>query len=112
MKYGYYKTIDNRKNVAPLAGAWIEIYLSRTFAINSSSLPSRERGLKSFMSTSLLDSQYVAPLAGAWIEIPIRWLTALDVLVAPLAGAWIEIFASVVNEIKDLSLPSRERGLK
>ena len=38
---------------------------------------------------------------------------ALSFLVAPLAGAWIEIFnPNKVKEIKKVSLPSRERGLK
>ena len=32
--------------VAPLAGAWVEISSSRYSRMNSSSLPSRERGLK------------------------------------------------------------------
>ena len=56
-------------NVAPLAGAWIEIV---TIAFASSSV-------------------MVAPLAGAWIEIPVhpgRWPQSA---VAPLAGAWIEM---------------------
>ncbi len=55
--------------VAPLAGAWIEI---QTFC------PSGEI-LK------------VAPLAGAWIEIDITTDFLIDYAVAPLAGAWIEI---------------------
>ena len=33
-------------SVAPLAGAWVEISSSRYSRMNSSSLPSRERGLK------------------------------------------------------------------
>ena len=66
---------DQRKksahsNVAPLAGAWIEIIndLIKFFQIRS--LPSRERGLKSSMDAISEDSSLVAPLAGAWIEIP------------------------------------------
>ena len=56
--------------VAPLAGAWIEIMvytaLSTDYAL---SLPLRERGLK-FHSVSHFGNPYfVAPLAGAWIEI-------------------------------------------
>ena len=34
--------------VAPFAGAWIEIMIVRKCKINRMSLPSRERGLKSF----------------------------------------------------------------
>ena len=33
------------------------------------SLPSRERGLKFFMSVGKLIKDFVAPFAGAWIEI-------------------------------------------
>ena len=77
--------------VAPLAGAWIEIY------------------------GDMLDTleKNVAPLAGAWIEI----LSALCLFsfcgVAPLAGAWIEIHDEIKNKLSHFkSLPSRERGLK
>ena len=59
-----------RRNVAPLAGAWIEI-------------PSRK-----FRDEV---GKWVAPLAGAWIEILLIPLTSCVGVVAPLAGAWIEI---------------------
>ena len=55
--------------VAPLVGAWIEIYLM----IKGS-------------------SEYdVAPLVGAWIEIPNSYGLYTKAQVAPLVGAWIEI---------------------
>ena len=56
--------------VAPLAGAWIEI-----FSYHILPLPST-----------------VAPLAGAWIEIDATPIYIIErEMVAPLAGAWIEI---------------------
>ena len=56
--------------VAPLAGAWIEIiYNTRIEVAATSSLPSRERGLKFHQYWKYQQSQQVAPLAGAWIEI-------------------------------------------
>ena len=55
--------------VAPLAGAWIEIFAGREQAQRAGSLPSRERGLKSFYLNNLCRIRLVAPLAGAWIEI-------------------------------------------
>ncbi len=55
--------------VAPLAGAWIEICLQDA---------RRPVG-------------NVAPLAGAWIEIKGEELSSNQSKVAPLAGAWIEI---------------------
>ena len=55
--------------VAPLAGAWIEIYSWNTTLIGYT----------------------VAPLAGAWIEIFLCCSKYRYYPVAPLAGAWIEI---------------------
>ena len=57
--------------VAPLAGAWIEISAAGAELIKTAgSLPSRERGLKSFHAMkSVFHAAKVAPLAGAWIEI-------------------------------------------
>ena len=56
------------RQVAPLAGAWIETTRSRWSGNRS----------------------YVAPLAGAWIETWFMGLLFLTPCVAPLAGAWIE----------------------
>ena len=39
--------VIGRASVAPLAGAWIEMVLLSILSSNFSSLPSRERGLKS-----------------------------------------------------------------
>ena len=61
----------NIKNVAPFAGAWIEI---RDFA-------KRYRNHR------------VAPFAGAWIEILDKVSNLVSLMVAPFAGAWIEIIA-------------------
>ena len=61
---------DENINVAPLAGAWIEI--------SSLTLPACR--------------SHVAPLAGAWIEIDYELAeNPVGIKVAPLAGAWIEI---------------------
>mgnify|MGYP006988204478 CR=1 FL=1 len=46
------------------------------------------------------------------MKYAIRYLFLLHILVAPFAGAWIEIELEQVFEQIDLSLPSRERGLK
>jgi len=76
--------------VAPLAGAWIEIW------------------------DNIHDWHWrkVAPLAGAWIEIPEMGMQHLSLTVAPLAGAWIEIVEDWNYRTMIPSLPSRERGLK
>ena len=58
-------------DVAPSAGAWIEIPYSWTGNME----------------------EQVAPSAGAWIEISVIDLSTISAVVAPSAGAWIEIFA-------------------
>ena len=81
----------NTAEVAPFAGAWIEISGSSSIQINGK----------------------VAPFAGAWIEIIAKCRLYSPVLVAPFAGAWIEIsFFEAINVASPPSLPSRERGLK
>ena len=56
--------------VAPLAGAWIEMYNDTcTQSVIGKSLPLRERGLKFLTIPGACTLQFVAPLAGAWIEI-------------------------------------------
>ena len=57
------------ENVAPLAGAWIEISLVYRSYAAAGSLPSRERGLKLETNVAEYKAGKVAPLAGAWIEI-------------------------------------------
>ena len=77
--------------VTPFAGVWIEITKDFVNACGSSSLPSRECGLK------CMASFFNSPL----------------VLVTPFAGVWIEIACGVsVYESAAGSLPSRECGLK
>ena len=99
-------------DVAPLAGAWIEILYMHCMCRGDPSLPSRERGLKSQTLLPTLTVRrrsprgsvdrntqpicfilalYVAPLAGAWIEISSAHQRHRRKCVAPLAGAWIEI---------------------
>ena len=78
--------------VAPLAGAWIEMNLERLEKCSvQQSLPSRERGLKYLPLQRSVSPSLVAPLAGAWIEISILSMLHQHNTVAPLAGAWIEI---------------------
>ena len=99
-------------DVAPLAGAWIEIVNPCTKRRMSLSLPSRERGLKLTLPDCQPMSMLVAPLAGAWIEIAYRFGMSTRYCVAPLAGAWIEMRTSSNFATANKSLPSRERGLK
>ena len=60
------------------------------------SLPSRERGLKSFKPAMFSSAVQVAPFAGAWIEIQTLHSGKDPITVAPFAGAWIEIWKKQV----------------
>ena len=57
--------------VAPLVGAWIEIFVSQKLSAKAR----------------------VAPLVGAWIEILNSKRISEIFKVAPLVGAWIEILS-------------------
>ena len=59
---------DQPELVAPLVGAWIEIFCYGWNFCRSVSLPSWERGLK-FSGARSGSVLYVAPLVGAWIEM-------------------------------------------
>ena len=77
--------------VAPLVGAWIEIYVDLDAA---------------------KDGYGVAPLVGAWIEIDHKGYYCSTCAVAPLVGAWIEMELRQLVTVEHKSLPSWERGLK
>ena len=72
-------------DVAPLAGAWIEIVF----------------GMEALILAA------VAPLAGAWIEITDPVLTSRCFAVAPLAGAWIEIQPFLPRQYRQLGRSPR-----
>ena len=78
-------------DVAPLAGARIEINLKIVDYQLFLSLPSRERGLKLLNDGAHVATNLVAPLAGARIEITREMIATSAKTVAPLAGARIEI---------------------
>ena len=112
----YYNCRYKQRNlkVAPLAGAWIEIYpVSQYISTWGKVAPLAGAWIEIEKIGNATTNATVAPLAGAWIEIRKckngSWLN----VVAPLAGAWIEIkiIQFVISDFA-LSLPSRERGLK
>ena len=63
------KETKHDKNVAPFAGAWIEISTSIIESPQVVSHPSRVRGLKLDSHARIQSMGSVAPFAGAWIEI-------------------------------------------
>ena len=76
--------------VAPFAGAWIEILLN------------------GFNGTQ----QAVAPFAGAWIEIKRTWCDSEMFWSLPSRERGLKFFIEINLCYSVLSLPSRERGLK
>ena len=82
-------------NVAPLAGARIEIWWQHGLHNRAWSLPSRERGLKSIqLWLRVLDHRRSPRGSADWNAVSF-WLLSSDTAVAPLAGARIEILLMV-----------------
>ena len=75
MKFALGDTLLAKAEVAPCAGAWIEIFSQENPPPPTS----------------------VAPCAGAWIEIVHRPHGFHGAQVAPCAGAWIEMLSMVYN---------------
>ncbi len=96
----------NRYSVAPLAGAWIEMIDIAPGKKAIESLPSRERGLKSF-GLPLFYRRYMSlPSRERGLKYSRFVTTQLLSDVAPLAGAWIEIlFGPRPREVKHRRSP-------
>ena len=102
-----------KREVAPLAGAWIEIYQSLSSETGLSVAPLAGAWIEIYEIQDGESTDMVAPLAGAWIEIADAGSADTAGSVAPLAGAWIEIEGVVKTFFNpSQSLPLRERGLK
>ena len=98
--------------VAPLAGARIEICKYPNSSSCIGSLPSRERGLKSYLLRHTFGTSFVAPLAGARIEI-LYWVSWYpQPLSLPSRERGLKSLLPSTAGSKNRSLPSRERGLK
>ena len=78
--------------VAPLVGAWIEIFgCSVTVCGCTGSLPSWERGLKSCTDLSVAGKQASLPSWERGLKLTTAMSAQAQQIVAPLVGAWIEI---------------------
>ena len=63
-------------------------------------------------SVDTAQNYIVTPYAGVWIEI-LYWSRVLvTITVTPYAGVWIEMHMQISQVIYNLSLPTRECGLK
>ena len=91
LKFAKKNISKKQENVAPRAGAWIEIK----------------------RQANGVGVEPVAPRAGAWIEIKAIAFSASVAWVAPRAGAWIEI--KIYRQMRYLTQSSplaQGRGLK
>ena len=77
--------------VAPLTGAWIEIPGISVAWVDSLSLPSRERGLKSKVYGYRFCRYQSLPSRERGLKLLHLERLRKQSLVAPLTGAWIEI---------------------
>ena len=103
LKSGNVCTYGSDGNVAPYAGAWIEIRQSEIRQETSRVAPYAGAWIEISVPTAGRCTWTVAPYAGAWIEIGIFFSCAGSSGVAPYAGAWIEI----VPCVRQRSVPSR-----
>ena len=98
--------------VTPLAGVWIEIQFAVwTCSKSLTSLPLRECGLKCFTHLNCAFFNCHSPCG----SVDWNYLGDGDncnAEVTPLAGVWIEIKTTRIYHISGKSLPLRECGLK
>ena len=78
--------------VTPLAGVWIEIRSRKSRRRStSSSLPSRECGLKFALCPACYSLRWSLPSRECGLKWDFRMIDEVIVAVTPLAGVWIEI---------------------
>ena len=98
--------------VAPLVGAWIEIFFTYMHETGKMVAPLVGAWIEILLIPGFMTAACVAPLVGAWIEIDVYDFTDFRVNVAPLVGAWIEMPWWERGSSCKASLPLWERGLK
>ena len=79
------------RSVAPFAGAWIEMLVYGFDIGGGKSLPSRERGLKSYGRSADYGQNQSLPSRERGLKLYQVGLENSQKFVAPFAGAWIEI---------------------
>ena len=87
----YRSVYETVKRVAPFAGAWIEIMEFGTLLTGKASIPSRERGLKCFSDLLGIVCTKSLPSRERGLKFQKSYIPVHMTIVAPFAGAWIEI---------------------
>ena len=99
--------------VAPFAGAWIEIArTARQRRISWTSLPSRERGLKSQHLSTPEDNAKSLPSRERGLKCHIGCRARPTRVSLPSRERGLKCITAGVSADRRMSLPSRERGLK
>ena len=100
------------RDVAPRAGAWVEMSKEGLYA-DAACVAPRAGAWVEISEEFQADIVYdVAPRAGAWVEIMSAGNSGCSRKVAPRAGTWVEMHPNCQALFRILSLPVRERGLK
>ena len=101
-----------KESVTPCMGVWIEMTCALLLAVNDTSLPVWECGLKYVKHYFSASSASVTPCMGVWIEICYSRSVIQSSSVTPCMGVWIEIKICLKSSSLVLSLPVWECGLK
>ena len=91
MKSWIQEEYDEAIQVAPFAGARIEIARQRFYSQDNMSLPSRERGLKCIRMIRFVHPDRSLPSRERGLKLQILATIEYNFIVAPFAGARIEI---------------------
>ena len=98
--------------VTPYAGVWIEIYGNEDSNWHYWVTPYAGVWIEIFIPSIRCVKKFVTPYAGVWIEMIVEAASFDVVPVTPYAGVWIEITEKIQIKDKEMSLPTRECGLK
>ncbi|EEX75951.1 copper binding octapeptide repeat protein [Selenomonas sputigena ATCC 35185] len=112
MKCSQVAAADVPADVAPHAGAWIEMSAPVHRPNGLLVAPHAGAWIEMRVGMYVVSQPLVAPHAGAWIEIRPPPRLSSDCPVAPHAGAWIEMALQFVHARRSGSRPTRARGLK
>ena len=113
LKFSVCVPIKDLADVAPCAGAWVEIAAFRRLPFQRPVAPCAGAWVEIFSSFPWRPPFFrVAPCAGAWVEMWSVSGRSRQPGVAPCAGAWVEILSARLPFQGMRSLPVRERGLK
>ena len=104
--------LDDRVDVPPRVGGWIEIYSIESSILRILPVPPRVGGWIEMPHTRCSDRPCrVPPRVGGWIEIPLSSvIIPKHPHVPPRVGGWIEIPSDITDAVISLNVPPRVGG--